>query len=224
MEKMLFIEQNTEEKSSNLAQVVEIAERNGAELSAVFFIRVSLETADWIEVQEKLTADAEKRANNYAQKIRENLEGKGVSFTWQVVQLTPSAFIKALEEAVPADIIIAGRMDLDVLSEKGIKHLEDISVLFGCPVMPVSSLLPEKVKHKGKALVRFAGFAALSAASYLLFFPQIAKLNNLIYMKGTILGGLAVMVTVPIHAYIYGSFTDYIPKLLGLEKSAGNHH
>ena len=102
--------------------------------------------------------------------------------------------------------------------------LEDISLRYKCPAIPLSALLPEKRKGRGKTLTRALIFGVLSACSYFLFFPQLDKLNHAIYMKGTILGAIAVMVTVPIHAYIYGSFTEVIPKLLGLEKSAGIEH
>ncbi|WP_231887717.1 hypothetical protein [Thermodesulfatator autotrophicus] len=53
---------------------------------------------------------------------------------------------------------------------------------------------------------------------------MIEKLNYKIYMTGTFLGAIAVLATVPIHAYIYGSFAECLPKLLGLEKSAGGGH
>ncbi len=83
--------------------------------------------------------------------------------------------------------------------------------------------MADKEKKKGTNIFRFLAFAALSVVSYFVFFPYIDKLNHLIFMKGTFLGALAVMAVVPVHAYIYGSFTEYLPKWLGLEKSAGKH-
>lgn len=224
MEKILFMEQSVDEYSSNLGHAIEIAKNKGAELSALFFIPVLLETADWIEVQEKQIRDAEDKAKRFARKTQDKLQEDGLSFKWKVVQAAPDAMMEAIQACTPVDVIIAGKVDLEPLSEKGVKHLEDISARFNCPVLPVVSLLPAKRKLKGKMILRFLAFGALSAVSYFVFFPHLDKFNHSIYMKGTILGALAVMVTVPVHAYIYGSFTEYFPKFLGLEKSAGTDH
>ncbi|WP_456433026.1 hypothetical protein [Thermosulfuriphilus sp.] len=222
MEKIVFIEQ-TDRESKNLASVISLASEKGAELIALFLIPVSLETADWIEVQEKQLKEAEEKIEAFAQSMKEESAKRGLSFHWHIAHYTPRAFIKAMNEIGPADVIIVGELDLKPLAEEGIKHLEDISVRMNCPVLSIKTLMPEETTSKKKVLARMALFGGLSAASYFLFFPQIDKLNHLIYMKGNILGALAVMATVPIHAYIYGSFTECIPKILGLEKSAGTH-
>ncbi len=224
MEKILFMGKHVDGESSHLDQVVEIATNRGAELSALFVIPVSMETADWINVQEKQIKEAEEKARAYGRRVEEYLQAGGIPFNWQVVHLVPSAFMAALEELTPVDIIIAGDIDLEPLAEKGIKHLEDISALLNCPVLPLSSLVPDEKKANGRVLTRLLLFGALSAVSYFFFFPLIDKLNHAIYMKGTFLGALAVMLTVPFHAYIYGSFTECFPKLMGLEKSAGTNH
>jgi hypothetical protein len=80
----------------------------------------------------------------------------------------------------------------------------------------------EGLKTK-KNIFRFLAFGVLTAAIYLFFFPRIDYLNHALFMKGSILGGLAVMAVVAIHAYVYGSFTEYLPKFLGLDKSGGSH-
>ncbi|MBA2849588.1 hypothetical protein G4V39_08500 [Thermosulfuriphilus ammonigenes] len=223
MEKIIFIEQ-TDRESKHLPNVIEIARSKGAELVGLFLIPVSLETADWIETQEKQLKEAEARIKTFAEKMAQEAQRAGVSLNWRIVHYTPRAFMKTMAEIGPADIIIVGELDLDPLAEEGIKHLEDISIRMRCPVLSIKTLMPEEATSKKKVLARMAFFGALSAASYFLFFPQIDKLNHLIYMKGNILGALAVMATVPFHAYIYGSFTECIPKILGLEKSAGTHH
>ncbi len=224
MGKILFMGKNIDGQSSHLDQVIEVATSRGAELSALFLIPVSMETADWINVQEKQIKVAEQKASDFGRKVEENLKARGMTFDWKVVHLVPSAFMTALEEFTPVDIIIAGDIDLEPLVEKGIKHLEDISALLNCPVLPLASLLPAQKGSNGKTLTRLLLFGALSAVSYFLFFPQLDKLNHAIYMKGTVLGALAVMLTVPVHAYIYGTFTECLPKLIGLEKSAGANH
>ena len=223
MEKILFIENLTDEKSSKVDHAIEIAEKKALELSALFVIPVRQDVPNFPEVQAEQIEKAETKVNQFAEKKAAELKSRGQTFAWKVIQSTATTFMESMEAFTPVDVIMTGNIDLDPLAEKGIKTLEDISMRFGCPVLPVESLLADKKKAKGTSFFRFLIFAGLSVMSYFVFFPYIDKLNHLIYMKGTFLGALAVMATVPIHAYIYGSFTEYFPKWLGLEKSAGKH-
>ena len=223
MEKILFVENLTDEKSSKVDHAITIAEKKDLELSALFVIPVRQDVPNFPEVQAEQIKKAETQVSQFAENKVAELKDKGLPFAWKVVQSTATTFMESMEAFTPVDVIITGSIDLDPLAEKGIKTLEDISSRFGCPVLPVEGLLADKEKAKGTSFFRFLLFAALSGMSYFVFFPYIDKLNHLIYMKGTFLGALAVMVTVPIHAYIYGSFTEYLPKWLGLEKSAGKH-
>ena len=223
MEKILFVENLTDEKSSKVDHAISIAEKKDLELSALFVIPVRQDVPNFPEVQAEQIKKAETQVSQFAENKAAELKDKGLPFAWKVVQSTATTFMESMEAFTPVDVIITGSIDLDPLAEKGIKTLEDISSRFGCPVLPVEGLLADKDKAKGTSFFRFLVFAGLSVMSYFVFFPYIDKLNHLIYMKGTLLGALAVMVTVPIHAYIYGSFTEYFPKWLGLEKSAGKH-
>jgi hypothetical protein len=223
MKKLLYIENLVDEKSSKLSHAVEIAKAKGLELSALFVIPVHMDVTDWIEVQEKHVKEAESNAKRYAEKMEAELKDQGEIFKWAVVRSMPDALMKSLEAFTPVDVIMAGKIDLAPLSEKGIKNLEHLSSRFGCPVFPVESLIAQKSQQKGVNLFRFLAFAALSAVSYFVFFPHLDKLNHLIFMKGTILGGIAVMVVVPLHAYVYGSFAECITQFIGLEKSMNSH-
>jgi hypothetical protein len=223
MKKILFIENLTDEKSSKVDHAIAIAEKKDLELAALFVIPVRQDAPSFPEVQAEQIEKAETKVNQFAEKKAAELKDSGRPFAWKVVQSTATLFMEAMEAFTPVDVIVSGNIDLDPLAEKGIKTLEDISTRFGCPVLPVEGLLTHTEKKKGQSIFRFLVLAALSAMSYLVFFPYIDKLNHLIFMKGTILGGLAVMAVVPVHAYIYGSFTEYFPRWLGMEKSAGKH-
>lgn len=223
MEKILFIESLTDEKSSKVDHAISIAEKKDLELSALFLIPVRQDVPIFPDVQAEQIQKAETKVTQFAENKATELKDRGQPFAWKVVLSTATTFMESMEAFTPVDVIMTGNIDLDPFAEKGIKTLEDISMRFGCPVLPVEGLLAEKDKAKGTSFFRFFIFTGLSVLSYFVFFPYIDKLNHLIFMKGTFLGALAVMVTVPIHAYIYGSFTEYIPKWMGLEKSAGKH-
>ncbi|HDD43869.1 MAG TPA: hypothetical protein ENG63_03285 [Candidatus Desulfofervidus auxilii] len=221
MERVLFLEQDADERSPTLNCVMEIVRKRKCELKCIFLVPVSLEITDWIQVQEKQIKEATARAEGVARKFQEKLTSEGLKFSWKVIPFTPSAFIESVQEMLPVNVIITGKLNLDPLAEKGIKHLEDLSVYFSCPVLPARSLIKEKGSN-GRILSRMLLFGTGAAGIYFGFFPLLEKFNKVLYMKGGVLGALAVMLTVPIVAYTYGSFTECIPKLLGLEKTAGH--
>ena len=209
MEKIVFIDQGTTPEHDRLKFILEMSTRRQANVEWLLLCEASA------------IRDLEAQAMQMAQ---DQMAGTDLKISPHVVEYTADNFIRVLNELSPMDIIITGKLDLEPLAEHGIKELEDISTRFKCPTLPLLALIPEKKDSKTKLLLRALIFGCLSAASYFLFFPQLDKLNHTIYMKGTVLGALAVMVTVPIHAYIYGSFTEIFPRLLGLEKSAGIEH
>ena len=129
----------------------------------------------------------------------------------------------AISEFMPADVILSGKLDFDVLALKGIHNLEDLSSRVHCPILPVERLATGEAPKFKISMLRFGLFGVLSALIYLLFFPQIDRLNHALLMKGTILGAFAVMVVVALHAYIYGSFTEYLPRFMGLDKGGHDH-
>ncbi|WP_022853699.1 adenine nucleotide alpha hydrolase family protein [Thermodesulfatator atlanticus] len=223
MERIVFIEQ-VEREPKNISYALQIARQKGAKLSVLFLVPVALETADWIDVQEKQIKEKKEKLETVASKIKEEAQKLGVELEYKIVEYLPRAFLLAMKEFSPADLIITGDLDLSPLAGEGIKHLEDLSIRMRCPVLSIKTLLPQEKASKKKIFTRMAIFGSLSALSYFGFFPMIDKLNYKIFMTGTIYGAIAVLLTVPIHAYIYGSFAECLPKLLGLEKSAGGDH
>ncbi|AEH44208.1 hypothetical protein Thein_0325 [Thermodesulfatator indicus DSM 15286] len=220
MERILFIEE-VDREPKYINHAIEIAKKKKAKLYILFLVPVSLETTDWIDIQEKQIKEKKEKLENLLNEIK--AKGIGVEIEGKVIEYLPRAFMLALKEFSPIDLVIVGNLDLEPLASEKIKHLEDISIRLKCPVLSIKTLLPQERTSKKKVISKMCLYGSLSAISYFGFFPMIEKLNYKIYMTGTFLGAIAVLATVPIHAYIYGSFAECLPKLLGLEKSAGKH-
>ncbi len=223
MKELLFIENLMNEKNSQLNEAIGMASTKGLRLSALFIIPLHPELSDWVEVHEKQIQAAEERVTAYGERMASELEAKGQDFRWQMVKGTADAIMQAISEFMPADIILTGKLDFETLALKGINNLEDLSGQVHCPVLPMERLTVAETSPPKTNLWRFALFGGLSAASYFLFYPQINRLNHVLFMKGTVLGGIAVMVVVGLHAYIYGSFTEYLPRFMGLDKGDQSH-
>jgi len=223
MKEILFIENLMHEKTSQLKEAIDMASAKGLKLSALFIISLHPEVSDWVEVYEKQVKEAEERLNAYGERMASELEARGLGFRWRLVKGTGESIMNAINEFLPADIILTGKLDFETLAFKGVHNLEELSSQVHCPVLPVERLVLSETPVAKPNLLRFALFGGLSAAIYLFFFPQIDRLNHSLLMKGTVLGGIAVMFVVALHAYIYGSFTEYLPRFMGLDKG-GHHH
>jgi hypothetical protein len=223
MKEILFIENLMNEKSSQLSQAISLASAKGLRLSALFIIPVHADVSDWVDQLQNQVREAETKVDAFARKTAAELEEQGLDFRWKMIQGTSDAVMSAIGEFMPADIVLAGKLDLEPLAEKGINNLEELSSHFHCPVLPVERLSVGEGRRAKQNILRFLVFGILSAASYFIFFPRLDRLNHSLFMKGTILSGLAVMAVVAVHAYIYGSFTEYLPKFLGLDKTDGGH-
>lgn len=223
MKEILFIENLVNEKSSQLSQAISLASAKGLRLSALFVIPLHADVSDWVDQLQNQVREAETKVEAFARKTAAELEKQGLSFRWKMIQGTSDAIMKSISEFMPADIVLVGKLDLEPLAEKGVNNLEELSSQFHCPVLPVERLSAGKGQNAKQNIFRFLAFGILSAASYFLFFPQLDRLNHSLFMKGSILGGLAVMAVVAIHAYVYGSFTEYFPKFMGLDKTDGGH-
>ncbi len=223
MKEILFIENLMSEKTSQLDEAIGLASTKGLRLSALFVIPLYQEVSDWVEVHEKQVKEAQARVTAYGEKMAAEMEASEQPFRWKLVMGDGDAVMDAIAEFMPADIILTGKLEFDALALPGIHNLEELSSHLHCPVLPVDRLaVDEKPKAKVKWL-RFAIYGGLSAAIYLFFFPQIDRLNHSLFMKGTILGGIAVMVVVALHAFIYGSFTEFLPRFMGLDKGGHGH-
>lgn len=223
MKEMLYIENVTGEKSSQIEYAIRLAGAKGLRLSAIFVIPLHPDVADWPDMLEKQVNEAEAKIEILAKKTAAELEANGQSFRWKTIRSTADTLMEAIEGFMPADIALIGKLDLEPLGEKGIHNLEELSSKFHCPVLPVERLSPNDKSKGKKNILRFLAFGVLSAVSYFYFFPKIDHLNHVVFMKGTALGGLAVMLVVGLHAYIYGSFAEYLPKFIGLDKPGGGH-
>jgi hypothetical protein len=223
MKEILFIENLMSEKTSQLDEAIGLASTKGLRLSALFIIPLYTEVSDWVEIHEKQVEEAKARVTAYGEQMAAELKQQEQPFRWKVVMGNGDAVMAAITEFMPADIILTGKLEFDALSLPGIHNLEELSGHLHCPVLPVERLADDAAPKTKIRWVSFGIFGGLSAASYFLFFPQIDHLNHVLLMKGTFLGALAVMVVVALHAFIYGSFTEYFPRFLGLDKGGHGH-
>ena len=90
-----------------------------------------------------------------------------------------------------------------------------------CPVTTAGELAgahAEKKTAKGTNWGKWLLYAIGSALMYFVFYPNIKQLNQKLFMSESVLGALAIMAVVIIHAWVWGNTTHILPKLFKLEK------
>ncbi len=145
----------------------------------------------------------------------------GVGFTSHVVVPEPRAFMKKIDELMPASLVLIGDAVFSDEMVKGGASEAALREKLACPVTTIDALIAgagAEKKNEGVNWGKFILYAIGSIIMYGVFFPRIDILNEKIFMTGTVLGGLALMVAVVIHAWTWGNTTSILPKLFKLEK------
>lgn len=218
MKRILLLEQKLDENTAAVLYAARIAREEGAEVSCLFLIPSSMTTADWIETQERLVKEGLEKAERVGINIKRRFEDEGVRFYYRAIRFQPTVFMKELEKTKPVDMVIAGKLAFPVeVVDLGVGSVADIGARLNCPVIDAEAMQKSFAPISSKLWRRFILYGIGSALIYSVFFPHLKDLNKF-YMGGGILAGLAIMVTVGIHAWIYGSTMECLPKFIKLDK------
>lgn len=153
--------------------------------------------------------------------VKRKFSSEGVGFSSHVAVPEPDAFMKIMNSLTPASLVLIGEANFTAEMKKGGASIEALKEKLTCPVTTAEDLASaqaEKKPSKGTNWGIWILYAIGSVLLYGVFFPKIPALNEKIFMTGTVLGGIAIMVAVVIHAWIWGNTTHILPKLFKLEK------
>nr|HID58252.1 universal stress protein [Desulfobacterales bacterium] len=218
MKRILLLEQKLDESTTAIQYAYRIAKRDGAEVLCLFLIPSSMTTADWIETQERVVGEDIKKAERIGMRIKQRFEDEGIRFSYRAIRFQPTIFMKELEASMPVDLVIAGRLTSPVeVADLGLGSIGDLGVRLNCPVIDAEAMQKSFEPISPRLWRRFILYGIGSALMYFVFFPNIKHLNKF-YMGGGILAGLAIMVTVAVHAWVYGSTTECLPKFIRMDK------
>ena len=208
MKKIILIDGKWDINSPALQYTLKASKGTDTEIAAIF-----------------LAADSSKgtieNARNVLKAAKQAFESEGVSFSSDVVAQDPEAFIKKLNDLMPASLVLIGDAKFTDEMKKGGVSIGVLKEKFTCPVTTaeaIASAHEDKKTAKGVNWGKFIIYAIGSVLMYGVFFPEIEVLNKKIFMTGTVFGGLAIMAVVGVHAWIWGNTTNILPKLFRLEK------
>jgi len=154
--------------------------------------------------------------------VKEAFESDGIPFTAHVTGRDPKAFTKKIDDLMPASLVLIGDAEFSEEMVKGGASIKALKERLTCPVTTAEAIAAGEHAQKKTAgginWGKFIMYAIGSAIMYGVFFPMLKVLNGKIFMTGTVLGALAIMAAVVIHAWIWGNTTQVLPKLFKLEK------
>lgn len=153
--------------------------------------------------------------------VKQHFSSEGIGFSSFVIVPEADAFMKKIDSLMPASLVIIGTANFTAEMKKNGASVEALKEKLTCPVTTaedIANIQAEKKPAKGTNWGMWILYAIGSVLLYGVFFPKIQGLNEKIFMTGTVLGGIAIMVAVVIHAWIWGNTTQILPKLFKLEK------
>ncbi len=208
MKKIILIDSKWDIGSTALQYILKASKGTDTEISGIFLAADS--SRETIE-----------KAEAALKTVKQKFASEGVGFSSHVVAPESRAFMKKIDDLMPASLVLIGDVNFSDEMVKGGASTAALKEKLACPVTTVDAIADahvEKKPAKGINWGKFIIYAIGSAIMYGVFFPKIDMLNEKIFMTGTVLGGLAIMAVVVVHAWIWGNTTDILPKLFKLEK------
>lgn len=154
--------------------------------------------------------------------VTQKMASDGVSFSSNVVAQDAQAFMKRINDLMPASLVIIGDVKFSADMVKGGVSTEALREKLSCPVTTTGDIAAagraEEKPSKGTNWGMWIFYAIASALMYFVFYPKINALNEKVFMSGTMIGAIATMAVVIIHAWVWGNTTHILPKLFKLEK------
>jgi hypothetical protein len=161
------------------------------------------------------------KAGTVLDSVKQKLSSEDIGFSSYVVAPDADVFMKKVNDLMPASLVLTGEANFTAEMKKGGASIEALREKLACPVTTADDIAgahAEKKPAKGINWGMWIIYVIGSVIMYGVFFPKIEMLNEKIFMTGTVLGGLAIMLAVVIHAWIWGNTTHILPKLFKLEK------
>jgi len=205
--KIILIDSKWQIDSPAVQHALKTAKTSDTEIAAVFLVDDS--------------SGAVEKAEATIQQVKQKFSSEGVGFSSTIVSQSPEQFMKLIDELMPASLVLLGEVSFSDEMVKGGASKEALKKKLACPVVTageMSAAETESKPAKGINWGKFIIYAICSALMYGVLFPKIESLNEKLFMSGTVLGALAVLAVVVVHAWVWGNTTQILPKLLKLEK------
>lgn len=180
-------------------------------------IRGRLTTAEWVQTMQRLRAKGRARSKRQKEKLKQHLMRQGTEFSCQEVAFNSPAFLKRLEDMMPADLIVAERIRFPgQLTRQGIMTVADLGERLHITAID-ADILQHCIRPVPKTVWgQMVAYGIGSMFLYLAFFPRIELLNKF-FKSGGILAAPAIMGIAAATAWIYGRTVESLLKWTKLD-------
>ncbi|NOZ67689.1 MAG: hypothetical protein GXP46_00235 [Deferribacteres bacterium] len=209
MKKIILIDSKWDINSPAIKYVLKASKGTDTEIAGIFLVGdTGRETVE--------------KAEAVLKSVKQGFEAEGIPFSAHVMGQDPKAFTKKIDDLMPASLVLIGEAEFSGEMARGGAGIKALKERLTCPVTTADAIAAGEHAQKKTAgginWGKFIMYAIGSAIMYGVFFPMLKVLNGKIFMTGTVLGALAIMAAVVIHAWIWGNTTQILPKLFKLEK------
>jgi len=208
VKKIILIDSKWDTGSAALQYALKASKNTDTEVAGVFLVSDN----------KKETVD---KAGEILKSVKQKFASEGVGFNSYVVTPEPQEFMNKINGLMPASLVLVGSVSFSDEMKKGGVSVEALKKKLACPVTTADALAAahaEKKHEKGTNWGMWSFYAICSALMYFLLYPNIRALNEKLFMTGTVLGAIATMGVVIVHAWVWGNTTHILPRLFRLEK------
>ena len=208
MKKIMLIDDKWDFNSLLLQYALKASKNTDTEIVGIFVI-------------DDRTKGTIEKAETTLRGVRQAFTSEGINFSSHVIGADPGAFLKRIDDLMPVSLVLIGDVKF---SEEMVKRGISIEALRGkltCPVTTIEAIAGAHAEKKHAAGINWGTFIMYLIGSiiiYGVFYPMIKSLNATIFMKGNVLGAIAIIVVAVLVAWVWGNTTHILPKLFKLEK------
>lgn len=218
MKRIVLLDQTLDARSLVASYAIGLARKEGARLSVVCLVNPESERTYWLAIQELLEDELKEKVSQRAKALVEACKKAGVQAEVLVGGGHPMEAVLELARKAKPELFIVGHTES---AEMGSAHLnaQDITALSAeltSPVLTAEAIRERYRPYPKKEALAFLAFSGAMAALYLVFFHTYDWVK-LFTLSGTALAAVAILVFVPLVAFLGGSAAENLLKAFKFE-------
>jgi hypothetical protein len=207
LKRILLLDQTLDARSLVASYAIGLARREGARLSVVCLVNPESERTYWLAIQELLEDELKEKVSQRAKALVEACKKAGVQAEVLVGGGHPVEAVLELARKAKAEMGSAHLNAQDIAS---------LSAELTCPVLTAEAIRERYRPYPKKEALAFLAFSGAMAALYLVFFRTYDWVK-LFTLSGTALAAVAILVFVPLVAFLGGSAAENLLKAFKFE-------
>jgi hypothetical protein len=218
LKRILLLDQTLDARSLVVSYAIGAARKEGARLSVVCLVNPDSDHTYWKAIAELLEEDVRRRVEISAGELVAACHKAGVEAEVMFGGGNPGAALRELTGKHKWDLVIIGQTESPEAGSARLstEDIGNLSAALSAPVLTADAIRDRYRPFPKKEALRLVVYSGATAALYLAFFRTYDAVKYFT-LGATIPAALAIMVFVPMVAFLYGGAAENLLKVFKFE-------